>query len=149
MKQEIENDARQFCNTWQNISMIYEDYARTIGIPYTSLYILNLITLMDNCTQKIICEQTLLPRQTVNTVVTGFYKNNLVELQELPEDRRTKIIHLTQKGKEYAGKIIPHIRKAEKRAMERLSEDQRKALLQGMAVYCDAFRDEMRTDRCK
>ena len=46
MKQEIENDARQFCNTWQNISMIYEDYARTIGIPYTSLYILNLIKIL-------------------------------------------------------------------------------------------------------
>lgn len=59
------------------------------------------------------------------------------------------MIKNAQKGKEYAGKIIPHIRKAEKRAMERLSSDQRKALLQGMAVYCDAFRDEMRTDRCK
>lgn len=89
MQKEMESDVRQFCNAWQSLNRIYEDYARTVDIPYTSLYILSMITQTENCTQKIICERTLLPKQTVNTVITGFYKNSLVELRELPEDRRT------------------------------------------------------------
>lgn len=147
MQEEMESDVRQFCNAWQSLNMIYEDYARSVDIPYTSLYILNMITQIENCTQKIICERTLLPKQTVNTVITGFYKSGLVELRELPEDRRAKTIHLTQKGLAYAGEVIPHIREAENRAMERLSEDQRKALFQGMMVYCQAFREEMMAGR--
>ncbi|MDO5426158.1 MAG: MarR family winged helix-turn-helix transcriptional regulator [Eubacteriales bacterium] len=147
MQKEMENDARKFCDAWQGIDMIYEDYARSVDIPYTSLYILNMLTQTENCTQKLICERTLLPKQTVNTVITGFWKSGLVELRELPEDRRTKAIHLTQKGREYADDVIPHIREAENRAMARLSDAQRKALLEGMEIYCEAFREEMMAGR--
>ena len=127
--------------------MIYEDYARSLEIPYTSLCILSMLTQIENCTQKMICERTLLPKQTVNTVITGFYKSGMIELRELPEDRRTKTIHLTKKGQAYAQKTIPHIRDAEYRAMERLSDAQRQALLEGMDIYCKAFCEEMMTEK--
>lgn len=147
MQKDVESDVRRFCDAWLGVNTIYEDYARSLEIPYTSLCILSMLTQIENCTQKIICERTLLPRQTVNTIITGFFKNRLVELRELPEDRRTKVIYLTQAGQEYAQKVIPHIREAEKRAMERLSDAQRQALIEGMDIYCEAFREEMMTDR--
>lgn len=140
MKNTPEEQVRQFCDAWQELNMIYEDYARSIDVPYTTLYILSLITRIDGCTQKTICEKTFLPRQTVNTIITGFYKKNWIILRELPEDRRTKTIHLTETGKEYAGKIIPQIWKAELEAMEKLTEEQRAALLEGIRIYRDAFR---------
>lgn len=143
MKNIIEDQVRQFCDAWQELNMIYEDYARSIDVPYTSLHILSLITRIDGCTQKTICEKTFLPRQTVNTIITGFYKKNWITLQELPEDRRIKTIHLTETGKEYAEKMIPQIRKAEFEAMERLTEGQRTALLEGIRIYRDAFRAAM------
>nr|WP_294493585.1 MarR family transcriptional regulator [uncultured Mediterraneibacter sp.] len=143
MKYGMKDQVRQFCDAWQELNMIYEDYARSIGVPYTSLYILSLITKIDGCTQKTICEKTFLPRQTVNTIITGFYKKRWIILQELPEDRRTKTIHLTEDGKEYARKIIPQIQKAELEAMEKLTEEQRKALLEGIRIYRDAFRAAM------
>jgi Transcriptional regulators len=141
--EKIVQDVQQFCDLWQGLNTIYEDYARTQEMPYTNLYILNLLTRIENCTQKIICERTLLPKQTVNTVITCFYKNGWVELREIPEDRRIKSIHLTSDGLAYAGKVIPPIREAEIRAMERLTEEQRVSLLHGMGIYCEAFREEM------
>lgn len=140
LKYSMEDQVRQFCDAWQELNMIYEDYARSVDVPYTSLYILSLITRIDGCTQKTICEKTFLPRQTVNTIITGFYKKNWITLQELPEDRRIKAIYLTETGKEYAGKIIPQIRRAELEAMEKLTEEQRTALLEGIRIYRDAFR---------
>lgn len=143
MAYSIEDQVSQFCDAWQELNMIYEDYARSIDVPYTSLYILSLITRIDGCTQKTICEKTFLPRQTVNTVITGFYKKKWITLQELPEDRRIKTIHLTEAGKEYAGKIIPQIWDAELAAMEKLTDEQRTALLEGIRIYRDAFRTAM------
>ncbi len=139
----IQIQAEQFCEQWQGLNHIYEDYARTVNIPYTTLYILNLITKIPNCTQKDICEAGLLPRQTVNTVITSFYKQDLVELRELPEDRRIKRVYLTEKGKAYADSVLPQIHQAEYEAMAQIPEAQREFLLSVMKRYCEIFRKTM------
>ncbi len=139
----IDDKTREFCSAWQSLSVIYEDYARKVGVSYNSLYILNSIQQIENCTQKQICEKTLLPKQTVNNVVTAFYKNGYIELRELPENRRIKTIHLTEKGVQYADSFIPHIRRADKLAMETLTEEQQDMLLHLMDIYVSAFRKEM------
>ena len=139
----IEEKTRAFCNAWQSISIIYEDYARKSGISYNSLYILNAIQQIKDCTQKQICERTLLPKQTVNNVITAFYKSGYIELREFPENRRIKTIHLTEKGEQYANELIPHIHQADKVAMRVLTEEQQDTLLSLMDTYVSAFRKEM------
>ena len=141
----METDAkvRAFCNAWQSLSVIYEDYARKAGVSYNSLYILDAIQQTENCTQKFICEKTLLPKQTVNNVVTAFYKSGYVELLELPENRRIKTIHLTQAGEQYANALIPHIYEADRKAMEALTEEQQDTLIRLMDTFVAAFRREM------
>ena len=127
---DIDFKTKAFCNAWQSLDMIYEDYARKVGISYNSLYILNAILQTENCTQKLICERTLLPKQTVNNVVTGFYKDGYVELREFPENRRIKTIHLTKQGRAYADSVIPHIHQAEQIAMETLTEEQQDRVIE-------------------
>lgn len=139
----VENEVQEFCDAWQGLNGVYEDYARKNEIPYTNLFILNILSKTENCTQKMICERTLLPRQTVNTIITYFYKAGMVELRELPEDRRVKSVHLTKKGQAYTDKVMPQIHEAELAAMEALTEEQRQALLIGMRIYCETFRREL------
>ena len=139
----IEENIRAFCNAWQSLNIIYEDYARKSGISYNSLYILNAIQQIKGCTQKQICEKTLLPKQTVNNVVTAFYKSGYIELREFPENRRIKTIHLTEKGEQYADELIPHIHRADQAAMKSLTEEQQDTLLFLMGTYVAAFRKEM------
>ena len=140
---EIEAQMKQFCDELQGINRIYEDYARSVDIPFTTLEILDLITKTEDCTQKIICEHTFLPKQTVNNVITAFYKQGYISLRELPEDRRNKTIHLTEAGREYADKVIPQIREAEYGAMEKLTPEQRKNLIDSMRIYSAVFRKAM------
>ena len=140
---ELDAKIRAFCGAWQSLSVIYEDYARKSGISYNSLYILNAIQQNENCTQKLICEKTLLPKQTVNNVISAFYKSGYIELLELPENRRIKTIHLTEKGMEYADTLIPHIHQADQRAMQTLTEEQQDMLLRLIGAYVSAFRKEM------
>lgn len=140
---ELDEKVRAFCGAWQSLSVIYEDYARKSGISYNSLYILNAIQQNENCTQKLICEKTLLPKQTVNNVISAFYKSGYIALLELPENRRIKTIHLTEKGREYADTLIPHIHQADQRAMQTLTEEQQDTLLRLIGTYVSAFRKEM------
>ena len=139
----IEEQVEQFCNRLHSLNRVYEDFARSVDVPYTTLEILNYITQIEECTQKVLCERTFLPKQTVNNVITSFYKQGLVELRELPSDRRNKTIHLTQKGVDYANKLIPQVHRAEYEAMEKLTPEQRKNLLDCMKAYCEVFHQVM------
>ncbi|MCD8111131.1 MAG: MarR family winged helix-turn-helix transcriptional regulator [Clostridiales bacterium] len=143
---EIENEVKLFSDEWQRITMAYSDYARSVGISYTSLQILKYITGTENCTQKSICQMSFLPKQTVNSIITGFYKKGYIELRELPEDRRTKTVHLTEQGKAYMETFSPHIENAEYEAMQALSEQQRTALLECIQLYGKVFREKILED---
>lgn len=143
---DINTKVKAFCNAWQSLNIIYEDYARKAKVSYNFLYILNTIKESPNCTQKQICEQTLLPKQTVNNVISNLLKNDYIKLVELSENRRIKTIHLTDKGKQYADTLIPHIHHANQLAMETLTKEQQETLLHLMDIYVSAFRKEMLGD---
>ena len=139
----IKRQIIEFNNNYISLNRAYEDFAKSVDVPYTTLEILDYITEMDGCTQKILCEYTFLPKQTVNNVITAFYKEGLIELRELPSDRRNKTIHLTAKGKEYSDQFVPQMQRAEYEAMKKLTSEQRKNFLDGMKAYCEAFKQVM------
>ncbi len=141
--ENVKANREQFGKLWQKVTMIYSDYARSQGINYTTLQVLKYISEIPNCTQKIICEQSLLPKQTVNTIVTHFYKDGYVELRELPDDRRVKSIHLTKKGKAYADEITERLYRAEYQAMANLSSESRQALIESFRQYATLFQQAL------
>lgn len=143
---DAENKVKNFCIAWQTLGMIYEDYARKSGVSYNSLYILSAISQSESCTQKQICERTLLPKQTVNNIVTAFYRSGYIGFCELPENRRVKIIHLTDKGRAYADELLPRIHASNLKAMETLTEEQQNTLIHLTNQYVAAFRREMLGD---
>ena len=90
---QIKEQANFFCDMTKQINSIYEDYARSLGLTYTSLYILHMIALTENCTQKFIAEQMFLPKQTINSIIAQFHTQGWVELREMPKDKRHKTLH--------------------------------------------------------
>ena len=144
MDKKVRKQSIRFCDIIKQISGIYEGYAKSIGLSYTSLYALHLVYLTENCTQKYICEQLFLPKQTVNSIVTLFRRQGLVEMMELPEDRRHKAICLTAKGKEYAEQVLPNIDAAETRSIEQFDSTERMVLLRLMEKYAQTFSEELK-----
>ena len=95
----VENYINQYCSYIHEWDAVYEEYAKSVGLSYTGLIILYEIYEIENCTQKKLCEYCFIPKQTVKAVVTSFYKNGWIMLEEMPQDRRNKTIHLTEKGR--------------------------------------------------
>ena len=71
----VENYINQYCSYIHEWDAVYEEYAKSVGLSYTGLIILYEIYEIENCTQKKLCEYCFIPKQTVNAVVTSFYKN--------------------------------------------------------------------------
>lgn len=139
----MDERAKQFCRLRQDLEAVYDDYARMIGISYTTLFILNLISQYEDCTQKIICEKTMLPKQTVNNVIKKLMDQGYVQLEAFPENQKNKKIAFTEQGQAYAQPFIAHIETAECEAMNHFSESQQIEFINFMKLYEQAFREAM------
>ena len=129
MNHDIKSQIDEYFKYLREWDSVYETYARSVGLSYTGLLVLCAIHETDNCTQKILCDRCMLPKQTVNAIVTAFYKKGWVRLEELAHDRRTKVIRFTDDGAKQADEIIENIRQCEFKAMLELTDREREALL--------------------
>ena len=129
---------QEYCSCLHKWDAAYEDYAKSVGLSYTSLCILNAIYETDGCTQKQLCSLCFLPKQTVNAAVTGFYDKGWLRMQELPEDRRNKALHLTELGRSEAGHILQNLQKCDRIAMSSLTESEQAQLLSITRRYMSA-----------
>lgn len=134
---------KHFDDIFQKMDRAYERYAKSCGMTYSSLALLQLIWESQPCTQKDICEVTMLPKQTVNTVVMSFYKQGFLEMLEQSEDRRHKSIILSERGKDIAAQILPKIKDAETASMEQFTEEEQSTFFRLLERFSTAFCDKL------
>lgn len=146
MSVSIRAHIAQYCNLLHEWNASYEEYAKSVGLSYTSLSVLSALYSSPGCTQKELAESCFLPKQTVNAVITSFLKNGWVKLEEMPEDRRNKTVNFTETGMEKAAVIIDKVRECEDRAMCELTEEQRGALLELTRMYIHSCSNAMKDE---
>ena len=115
----------------QGIEKFYEDYAKSVGLSYMSLTVLEIIYYAPNpITQKEICAESHYIKQMVNTIVKNFYESGYVKFTEAAEDRRNKYVQFTESGRKYADEILIPLEKMEERAIKVLSSEEREQMLE-------------------
>ena len=125
---------------FQNMDNAYEAYAKSKGLTYLSLMVLDEIyALGDGCTQKQISEDTHYPKQSINLVVKAFLEDGIVELRELPENRKNKGITLTDKGRQLCDDVIVPLLRQEEAAMLEMGEKESAELLRLVELYGNAY----------
>ena len=139
----IQQTITEFSTYIQEMNRTYEAYAKKYNLSYTTLQLINLINEVEDCTQKKICELTFLPKQTVNSIITSLYKDELIDLILNPTNRRSKTIIFTPKGQTFVQNALPKVREAEISAMESLTEEERFIILKGMALFCHHLNKNM------
>ena len=108
-----------------------------------------LYTIRENgfCTQKQICDNYLLPKQTMNNVITGLRKNGILEYDEAHGKGREKAFILTPNGKEYAAPFLESLDTVESRALDLLGEDKLQALTGLLLEYDQALNQALEESR--
>lgn len=144
MNTNIRGQISQYCSLLHEWNASYEEYAKSAGLSYTSLSVLSSIYSHPNCTQKEIAEDCFLPKQTVNAVITSFWKKGWVKLTELPEDRRNKTVSFTEEGMVKAEEIMGRVHESEDAAMGKLTQEQRDTLLELTKIYILSCKEAMK-----
>ena len=80
-------------------------------------------------TQKEICQRTFQSKQTVNLIVKNLLAENYVTVAEAPEDKRNKIVRMTDAGRACCEPVVRHITWAEDTAMSMFTPEEQKQLI--------------------
>lgn len=145
MAKTIKKNIHALATNLEKIDQAYSDYARNVNFTYTELQVINLINDIPGCTQKMICDASLLPKQTVNNILKKLIENKIVNLDN--STHKNKTISFTEIGQAYANKLLTPIREAEVKAMSSLSSEERDTLEKLLTKYTESFASYTNIDK--
>ena len=80
-------------------------------------------------TQKEICQRTFQSKQTVNLIIKNLLAESYVTVAEAPEDKRNKIVRMTDAGRACCEPVVRHITWAEDTAMSLFTPEKQEQLI--------------------
>ncbi len=118
---------------------IYSKWSNLHGISYHEMLVLYTIREKGFCTQKQICDSYILPRQTMNNVITAMRKSGLLEYSREASGGREKAFVLSEQGEAYAAPFLASLDTVESEAVKRLGADKLHALTELLLEYDEAL----------
>ncbi|KAA8822078.1 MarR family winged helix-turn-helix transcriptional regulator [Bifidobacterium vespertilionis] len=134
----------RFFDELHRIDVALADYSRRLGVADSVMCVLDYLYDHDGASQRAICEYTMLPRQTVNNVVSSLVEQGYARLEESEGDRRVKAVRFTEEGRRHCNALVAPERAAEYRAMSGLDPALRDEMLRGMEIFGREFRLQLR-----
>lgn len=119
---------------------MYEEWSKEQGLSMNGYLILySFYDEEDAPTQKSISQKWMIPKQTVNTILKDYMNQGLIEAVSMPEDKRNKILKLTESGKAYADKIIGKLQEKEFFVMQEMGIENMVRMNDMMELFIDLF----------
>ena len=120
-REKVRSYVNRYCHLRDVQYAAYTNYARRFGLTTNELFVLDIIWFApEGCTQAEICTRMSATKQTISAIIKKFMQLGYLTLTEAPEDRRQKIICLTESGRKYVKKVIQPAADAEIDAMAEL-----------------------------
>lgn len=127
---EDKRNAYLYCKFRDEQFALYNDYAKRNGMLMNTLLVVNaLFYAEDGLTQHDVCERTFQSKQTVNLIIRNLLNGAYVTVKERKENKREKLVRMTDTGREYYEKAVRHITWAEDTAMSMFSPEEQKQLI--------------------
>ena len=130
MTKEDKKNAYLYCKFRDQQYALYDEYAKRHGMLMKTLLVLNaLFYAKEGMTQAEICKRTFQTKQTVKSIIRKLWTEQNVTITEIPEDRRNKMVEMTEAGRTYCEKVVRHITWAEDTAMSMFAPEEQKQLV--------------------
>ena len=130
MTKEDKKNAYLYCKFRDEQFAMYDEYAKRHGMMMKTLLVVNVLFYAeDGMTQTEICRRTFQSKQTVNLIIKNLLSKDYVTFDEAPENKRNKIVRMTEAGRKYCEKVVRHITWAEDTAMSMFTPEEQKQLI--------------------
>ncbi|MFR3787640.1 MarR family winged helix-turn-helix transcriptional regulator [Agathobaculum desmolans] len=123
------------------IDGIWYHLARRSGVKVNMLSLLFALDDGTPRTQKQICEEWIIPKTTINTIVKECVAAGYVRLLQNGHSRE-KLLYLTPEGQAYAQKALRLFYQVENAAMERTLQSCSPAFIEDIGRYAENLREE-------
>lgn len=131
MNKKDRRNACLYCKFRDEQYSLYDEYAKSQGLFMKTLLVLNVLYYSkEGITQKEICQRTFNSKQTVSLIIKNLLQDKYITIIEDLNDKRNKIIKMTEEGKNYAKIPIAHITWAEDTAMSMLTDEEQEQLIE-------------------
>lgn len=139
----------------KQLNDIYHDYAKSCGLSDTSLWILCYIHEKEllnkengnsesyGVTQSELCTEWFFPPQTVNSSLKTMACHGILTLCELQNNKRTKKIVMTDRGRMLLNQFISPLYEAERNAFLQLECHEREVLVTATNSHIGFLRNEI------
>lgn len=123
---------------------IYRCAAKASGMSDCAFWILYILRTEEEVfTQSGICNALYQPKQTVNSALKKLEQDGCIRLTEM-EDRRSKQVHLTEKGRDLAGRTVDRVVAVEMESLSGLTQEEQETFIGLFHKYTDLLKDNMR-----
>lgn len=134
MTKEDKKNAYLYCKFRDEQFALYDEYAKRHGMLMKTLLVVNVLFYdslysKGGLTQTEICQRTFQSKQTVNLIIKNLLAEKYVTVDEVPENKRNKIVQMTEAGRLYCEKVVRHITWAEDTAMSMFTAEEQKQLI--------------------
>ncbi len=130
MTGEDRKNAYLYCKFRDEQFALYSEYAKSQGMLINTLLVVNaLFYAKEGLTQRRICERTFQSKQTVNLIIRNLLNAAYVTVEARKENRREKLVQMTDAGRAYCKGAVRHITWAEDTAMSLFSLEEQELLI--------------------
>ncbi|MCH5191433.1 MAG: winged helix DNA-binding protein [Oscillospiraceae bacterium] len=143
MDKKVPNQILQFNQMYKEYNDIYQNAARNFDMPTVSFWLIYVLRQKTVCTQKDFMDQLYYPKQTINSALKLLEKREYVTLKRSEEDRRSKLIYLTEKGQAFAKDTADKIICAENAAFSSFTDSERETFFSLFERLSTALQKEM------
>ncbi len=102
---------------------IYSQWAKKCGSSYNRMLVFYTIREYGYCIQKQMCDQYLLPRQTMNNIVSALCQEGLLIEDPARRQGREKSYVLTVAGQDYSNRMLASLNAIEERAAQIIGQE--------------------------
>lgn len=143
------NYIHDFYTAWARGTGLYVQWASNHGMSYPELSVLYALVTKGPVTQKNICENYGLPKQTVNHCIRHFESQNHLRLEASIHDKREKRIILTEKGERHALNLLKPLFEIEAYISRNINSDQFVQAIETRELFNTLFEKAMKRETPK
>ena len=133
----IQNFMGTLCEKDNRIHGLYASWAKAKGINYNMLAVLCSVYQSNGCTQRHICDEWCLAKQTVNTVCKELIALGLLVLEQGQNDKRESSLALTEAGVSFVTPIVEELHGIEERIYKKLGSGKVQKLMELYTEYSE------------
>lgn len=119
------------------VDRLYYKWAKAHGFSYNVLAVLYVAYKDSASSQKVVCEEWSLPKQTVNTVCKDLCNRGYLILERSEQDGRETRLVLTEAGKKLAEPVVTELIDIETKILESMGVESVEKLLILFNKFCD------------